>query len=989
MEVIQPPKAINFDSDNLSTEWKKWENHLKFYLTATEKDEKSDAIKTSILMACIGEKGREIYETFQFPAKANATDPEPSMVFTEVVKKFKEYCNPRKNVTILRYKFFTYKQLEGQSFDDFVTKLKVLAQECELETLKDSLIKDVVVIGVLDDKLRERLMREPNLNLVKAVQLGQAAAETKKHAAELKNNKLETDHSVDRVERERECANKNMVTNCKFCMSNHPRGKCFAYGKECLKCHRMNHYARCCPAKKNYNDANNNGAQRYISARNQESGRRNQHVDSVGNDPFVIETIELKKSNVVNSEVDTIASMKTKVISQVDVADDNDHVHDVDTTPSTDWIVNVNTNESNVQFKIDTGAQCNVLPKHIYNKLNKRPKLLPNDASLSAYSETELKVCGRCVLTLIHKEKVHKVLFYVVETNRAPLLGLKTCSRLNLIRRVDDVSSGDGIRSRVLKEYADVFGEMGTLKRTYHMVMKDDAVPVVAPPRRVPYGLDERVYEELDRMERLGVVEKIPENEPTEWQNTLVVVEKPNGKVRLCLDPRHLNKAVKREYFQLPTTESIMAKMHGAKYFSKLDASSGYWQIKVDEETSKRLAFMTPKGRYRFTRLPFGIHSASEVFQSEVAQIIAGMDGVDNSQDDIVIWGKSEKEQEDRLFRVLDRIRKSGMKLNLSKCVFGQKEITFLGHVISGEGIKPDPEKTRAINDMPIPKSKVELQRFLGNYLGKFLPNLSTVTTPLRELLQKNVVFAMEKPQVDAVNKLKEMVTSEAVLKFYDTNLPTRVRSDASTEGLGAMLEQKHGEMWHPIAYASRSLNPSEKNYAAIEAETLSVVFACEKFREYLYGKPFVVQNDHKPLQSIFSKPITSCPLRIQRFFLRLQRYEFTLEYNSGTTMKVSDALSRAAVKNSEPEISDFDMKFYVHAVINSIPISEKKLTKLKNETEKDEVLSTLKSYIENGWPTEIDQRVAPYKSIRDELSSIDGMLLKGNRLIVPTSMRK
>ena len=182
-----------------------------------------------------------------------------------------------------------------------------------------------------------------------------------------------------------------------------------------------------------------------------------------------------------------------------------------------------------------------------------------------------------------------------------------------------------------------------------------------------------------------------------------------------------------------------MAKMAGAKYFSKIDASAGYWQIKVDEATSKLLTFMTPWGRYRFTRLPFGIHSASEIFQAEIAQIINGLEGVENSQDDIVVWGRTQKEQEERLFRVLERVRASGLKLNLSKCVFSQKEITFLGHIISDQGIRPDPSKTSAIRDMPVPKSKVELQRFLGmiNYLGKFLPNLAEVTTPLRNYCKK------------------------------------------------------------------------------------------------------------------------------------------------------------------------------------------------------------------------------------------------------------
>ena len=240
--------------------------------------------------------------------------------------------------------------------------------------------------------------------------------------------------------------------------------------------------------------------------------------------------------------------------------------------------------------------------------------------------------------------------------------------------------------------------------------------------------------------------------------------------------------------------------------------------------------------------------------------------------------------------------------------------------------MKPDPRKTSAIRNLPVPTTKVELQRFLGmiNYLGKFIPNLATITAPLRELLLKDICFVMKNPQIDAFEKLKEICSSEAVLKFYNPNLQLRVRTDASSEGLGA-IQQKHNDEWHPVAFASHSLNPTEKNYAPIETETLSIVFACEWFHEYVYGRTFTVYNDHKPLQAIFKKPITSCPLRIQRFFLRLQRYDFTLEYSPGTTMKVSDALSRASLEDERQEITEADMNFYVHTVISSLPISEER----------------------------------------------------------------
>ena len=236
--------------------------------------------------------------------------------------------------------------------------------------------------------------------------------------------------------------------------------------------------------------------------------------------------------------------------------------------------------------------------------------------------------------------------------------------------------------------------------------------PVIAPMRKIPLALKSKLKEELQRMIKLDIIE--PVEKPTDWVNALVIVSKLNCKMRICLDPRPLNKAIKRQHHELPTAEEIISEMSGAQFFTKLDASNGYWQIKVVNENAALLTFGTPFGRYHFKRLPFGIYSASEVFQVEVANIIAGIEGCANSQDDIIFLGASKEEHDQRLRACLTRIRESGLKLNQSKCIFASKSLTFFGHTVSADGLKPDPTKINAIIDMPIPKSKADLQRFLG-----------------------------------------------------------------------------------------------------------------------------------------------------------------------------------------------------------------------------------------------------------------------------------
>ena len=214
-----------------------------------------------------------------------------------------------------------------------------------------------------------------------------------------------------------------------------------------------------------------------------------------------------------------------------------------------------------------------------------------------------------------------------------------------------------------------------------------------------------------------------------------MTVKKPNGKLKKCLDPRDLRKAIKRQHYKLPTAEELFSEMTGARYFSKLDVSKGYWQIKIDIESSQLLTFATPFGRFCFKRLPYSIRNASEIFQVNISEIIEGLEGTRNSQDNIIVWGETLAEHNNRASKVMTKIRESELKLNKSKCVFGVQSITFLGHKLSSTGISPEPQKVKAISEMPKQTFKADLQRFLGMiaYLSKFIPNLSDKTKELRE----------------------------------------------------------------------------------------------------------------------------------------------------------------------------------------------------------------------------------------------------------------
>ena len=314
----------------------------------------------------------------------------------------------------------------------------------------------------------------------------------------------------------------------------------------------------------------------------------------------------------------------------------------------------------------------------------------------------------------------------------------------------------------------------------------------------------------------------------------------------------------------------------------------------------------------------------------------------------------------------------------------------FLGHVVSRDGIKADPKKVHAISNLPQPTNKTKLQKFfrMPNYLGKFIPNLSIESANLRKLPEKDNEYVFDFPQIEALNKLKQLVANTQTLKYFDKNLPIKVTWDASKLGLGAMLEHLHGTVWYHTAFASRSLTAAEQSYSQVEKKTLSIVFSCEKFREYVYGLRFVVENDHKPLISISQRALSKSEPRTQRFLLRLQCYNFQLNYVPGNQLFFADILSRLPLLNSTSEIKSNKMNYYFHSVIKSCQISEDHLQQIITETQEDDILQLIVLQIQNGWTDPDTTKVKPYFTVKDSLTLYKELILKDLGVVVPLTLR-
>ncbi|GFO15065.1 Pol polyprotein [Plakobranchus ocellatus] len=275
--------------------------------------------------------------------------------------------------------------------------------------------------------------------------------------------------------------------------------------------------------------------------------------------------------------------------------------------------------------------------------------------------------------------------------------------------------------------------------------------------------------------------------------------------------------------------------------------------------------------------MPFSITSAQEVFHKRIHETFEDIEGVETDIDDILVWGKNTKEHDERLRKVLNRCRKINLTLNEKKCHFNKEEIIYLGHKLTQDGVQPDKEKVKAITAMPPPEDKKGMERLVRtvNYMAKFIPNLSTISETIRKLLKKDNQFVWEHEQAKAFEEIKNALTSEKTLGYFNPNEKITLECDSSQFGLGAVVTQRG----KPITYASRSLSEDESRYAQIDKELLAVVFGLERFENLTYGQHVTVLSDHKPLEAILNKPICLSPPRLQRMLIRLHKFDITLNY--------------------------------------------------------------------------------------------------------------
>ena len=535
-----------------------------------------------------------------------------------------------------------------------------------------------------------------------------------------------------------------------------------------------------------------------------------------------------------------------------------------------------------------------------------------------------------------------------------------------------------------------------------HLHINKDVKPIVSPTRRIPFAIREKVEAELERLQRLDIIE--PAKGATPWVSPIVAFPKPNNpeKIRLCVDMRLPNQAIERERHPQPTIDDLITDLNGARYFSKLDLNSAYHQLELDESSRYITTFTTHKGLFQYKRLNFGTSSASEIFQNTMQNVLSGIPGCRNISDDIIIFGGTKEEHDTTLRKVFEVTKQRNLRFTFDKCQFDQHELEFFGYIFSDRGISPSPVKVQAVKACAVPTNASEVRSFLGmiQYCSRFIPNLATISAPLRLLTRKDVPWEWTDKEQAAFDELKKLLTTNTVMGYFDPLKQTELYVDASPVGLGAILSQTTpGDNDRTIlAYASRSLTDVETRYSQIEREALGIVYGVEHFRLYLFGREFTLITDHKPLELIYQNPKSHSSARLERLCLRLRDYQFTVRYRPGPE-NPADYLSRHPLPSDS---TDTFVEEYVNFVGSSaIPVAMD-IDEIRNATRSDPTLQQLIEIIQtNNWNIlthpetlgpDIDiEELHRFRKVRGEISisSEADLILRGTRVIMPKILRQ
>ncbi|CAF1510509.1 unnamed protein product [Adineta ricciae] len=948
MTTAHPPTVSSIPSlhafDPHTITWQSYRDKISFYFHANRITTDND--KKALFLWSVGDRTYQLLESLISPR--TLTDAE--ITFMELIKLLDSHYDISKNIMTSTFDFYSCHQKPGQTFIEWKAELCEKLRYCGFTSSvlatkpQERSLRDIYVMGINSQKIRQALLKEQDPDLETTERIIQRAERLEEDVRHFNTSINKNDVIVAKVhgnqpkrqQPQRQRDNQPSASNHKPCDgcggTNHSRSKCKYREFICNGCKKKGHLERVCRRRKETTSTNS------------------------------ISTIY--KLNSTNSNVKS-------------------DLHSLS--------IPLHINGYDHLFQLDTGTWNTIIGINDWRKLGS-PSMNSSKWKLQCYNGSILTTRGECLVTVRYDKQTYQLPIIVVDDASSSLLGLQWIYHMQLdlnhilygtkhqtmVHKIYD----DSNLQSILKKHTNVLNsELGHCTKVQaHIQLKADATPKFFKSRSLPFAYLEGIKEEIERNVNAGIIQRV---DTSAWAAPIVPVKEPNGKIRICGDFKvTVNSQIWIDQHPIPSIDELFTRLNNGIKFSKLDLSDAYLQIELDEPSKQLLVINTPLGLFRYNRLPFGIASAPAIFQRVIDQVIAGIPNTVAYLDDILITGRTEDEHLRTLDMVLSKLAEFGFTCNPDKCAFLQNEVSYLGYIIDKNGKRPDATRVEAITKMPPPTNLKELEAFIGkvNYYGSFISNFSTKSQVLNRLRQANVSWDWNRECQSAFTQLLQEIANATTLVHFDAKLPLILATDASQYGLGAVLMHRYEDgTERPIAHASKTLTPIERNYS-------------QKFHQYLAGRTFELNTDHRPLLTIFNptKPIpVATANRLQRWAMFLMTYSYNINFKPTHAHANADALSRLPVAddNSFDDVESTQIRYIQTELTQQWPLDA---AEIASATATDKTLRTVQRFVRTQWPNSKlkDSDLTPYFNHRYTLSEISGCLLRDTQVIIPKCLQ-
>lgn len=939
-----------------SDDWCVYEARInQFFLAYEIVDEKR---KAAIVLTAISNETFKTLTNLCFPQ-----GPEKKS-YKEICSILKKQFSPVFSVYVERVKFYESEQGVLETINEWFARLKSLSVNCEFGDYLSNVLRDKFICG-----LQKGTIFASVCELEKDATIEQCVSKALKTELALQQRVVEN-NSISHAKSKQKTSLKNTLAKrtsdkvilCFACgKSDHDFKACKYKKYKCKLCKTTGHLAAVCKQKS------------VGSTRNycliEEKGCTNYALNDHG---------------VCKDANDSRSDRGIYKIEQFNNIEKSDS-----------FKIDLNINGVTVNFEIDTGSAVSVCSERFYKQHFKDSKLKVVDTILKTYDGKTIKPIGVFKANVMYKSKLLECNILVIKNGGQPLIGRDILKILdiNFINSFDVFPAESEVKDLLIK-YKELFNdELGHYKfeKIKLELVDNDVKPMFCKPRPVPIAFQELVNKQIDRDVQNGLLRKV---EHSEWGSPLVPVLKKDGSLRLCADYKvTINKHLKDFNYPLPRIEDLFAALEGGKQFTKLDIRNAYNQLELEESSQKLLSWSTHRGLFAPTRLTFGTKPACALFQSIMEKTLQGCTGVVCFLDDILVTGSTKEQHKRNLEMTFKKLLDAGFRLKSEKCEFYKEKVSYLGYIIDAEGLHKDPAKVLAISDAKPPTDVTQIKAFVGlvGYYSRFIPNMAQVLSPIYKLLQKDRKFIWDEQCQESFDSIKKIIVSNKVLTHYDRNAPVKLMCDASTDGIGAAIFHVTGNGEKPIAFASRVLQPAERNYSTTDREALAIYFGVNKFAHYLLGRHFILTTDHRPLIAIFGskKGIPAMAAgRLQRWSIYLSNFNFDIEYVEGKKNVNADFLSRFPLEQDVSTITE-DVS-YLNFMSDNI---EQFITKndIRRESQADITISKVIDGVKYGWNAEMKSKkeFQPFIQKSEQLSIEEGILMWGYRVIIPITLRK